>query len=201
MSPHTPEIEKNLAAVGSGNTELEICSPQYPIEYHSCTIYCCKWLQHDLESSWNLVMVGTLKIRLRLPYRPTSWLRPLFISSLTPYAIVHPPHTAIHMPSALPLRLPDFFNSANFRIKSIHGSIKSSEIGMVFLLESVLGSVEPCRMRMYHQRAFRSIRDSVLSSVLRSVLRVYLGASWELRWECKSSRLGVWHWEHLGAYN
>jgi len=58
--------------------------------------------------------------------------------------------------------------------RSIHGSMQSSEIGSVLPLESVLESVEPRRLGVYHRVQ--------LGVYFRECSGVCLRASWELTW-------------------
>ena len=106
MCTHTPTIGGNKAADSTGKSESEICSPQDPIVYLSCRIYSRNCQHHDREASWDLVAVGTLKIRFKLWYRPTSWFRP-------PYAASHPPPATRHPPPASRLPVPGACSSAS----------------------------------------------------------------------------------------
>ena len=92
MCIHTPTTRGKQAAYSAGKSELEICSPQDPIVYHSYWILGCNCQRHGREASCDFVTVGVITIRLRLLYRPTSWFRP----PTTPY---RPPATC-HTPPA-----------------------------------------------------------------------------------------------------
>ena len=106
----------------------------------------------------------------------------------TPHATRRPPPaehcpsyaTSLSPPGAWRLQLSKSLDRA---CRSIHGSIYSSEIGSVFPLESVLGSVEPSRLGVYH----------------RGHLGAYLKATRRCTWECLESLLGSVQSSRLGV--
>jgi len=111
-----------------------------------------------------------------------------------PYTAHHLPHTTCHMPSPkyCPLYTTcltppgawclQLSKSLDRACRRVHVSIQSRKIGSIFLLESVLGSVEPSRLGVY--------RRVQLEAYLRACLGVCLRASCELVWECTVKQAG-----------
>jgi len=145
MHTHTPKIDGQLAADSAEITESEICSPQDPIVYHSCRFYGCNCQHHDLEASWDLLMVATLMIRFRLPYRQRWWFRPT-------YAACHTPHATCRTLPAARQTLPAIHHqpqasqclqlskSLDRACRSIHGSNSQVRLEVCSLLRAYLGA-------------------------------------------------------------
>jgi len=76
MCTHTPTLIGGKRAVDStGNSKLEICSPQDPIVYHSCEISGSNYQHHGREALWDLIAVAAQTVMFRLWYRLTSRFR------------------------------------------------------------------------------------------------------------------------------
>jgi len=203
MRTHTPTNGGKRAADSAWKSQSEICSPQVPILYLSCRIYGCICPHHDHEASWDLVAVGTLKIRFRLWYRPTSWFWP-------PYATRHLPPTTRHsLPASWCLAPATQQVSGSSTQEHTWEHIVKWDWECLASWECTwerrakqARSVPSIAIRSVLQSMLGRVLENVLGGVLGSVLGVQLGvylracsgvwlrASWELGWECTVMQAG-----------
>jgi len=138
--------------------------------------------------------VGRLKKCTRQPYQLILWFWPLYATCFLPHtthlmppAASHLPSTNHFLPSTACFTLPSSWwlqssMSRDHACRSKNGVVRRSEIGSIFPLESILGSIERSMQGVYHRVQ--------LGMYLRACLQVYWRVSQSCTWECLASLLG-----------